>query len=80
MTHQWINVVYKSVKSTFFSGKNTEILDVMPSKLHLFCRTQNGVVHGKHAHANGKACILTSETVQKKRIDMCSEIVHCEDI
>jgi hypothetical protein len=39
--------VYKFVKSTFCSGNNTEILAVMPSKLHLFRRTQNGVVHGK---------------------------------
>jgi hypothetical protein len=46
MTLQWVHFVYKSVKSTFFSGNNTEILAVMPSKLHLF-RAQNGVVHGK---------------------------------
>ena len=33
-------------RSTFCSGNNTEILAVMPSKLHLF-RAQNGVVYGK---------------------------------
>ena len=36
----------------------------------------------ENAHANDKACILTSETVlyimYTKRIDLCSEIVHCE--
>ena len=49
--------MYKSVKSTFCSGNNTEILAVMPSKLHLF-----------RAHSDFKSTCIPSFNENSKRL------------